>query len=129
MDPITRPSRSPMKVPVKAPAAPPAGHYRWVICALLFAATTINYVDRGVLGVLAPELEKSIGWTDTQYGMAPVVSDLWTAVALIGLAAAAHQGSPRTSTRWPRTCSRGGCGGPRWVSTRPGYSREADYRS
>src|SRR5262249_61914571 len=30
--------------------------------------TTINYVDRGVLGVLAPELEKAIGWTDTQYG-------------------------------------------------------------
>jgi ACS family hexuronate transporter-like MFS transporter len=49
-------------------AARPAGGYRWVICALLFAATTINYVDRGVLGVLAPELERAIGWTDTQYG-------------------------------------------------------------
>jgi ACS family hexuronate transporter-like MFS transporter len=48
--------------------ARPAGGYRWVICALLFCATTINYVDRGVLGVLAPELERSIGWTDTQYG-------------------------------------------------------------
>jgi ACS family hexuronate transporter-like MFS transporter len=49
-------------------AARPAGWYRWVICALLFFATTINYVDRGVLGVLAPDLEKAIGWTDTQYG-------------------------------------------------------------
>jgi ACS family hexuronate transporter-like MFS transporter len=39
-----------------------------VICALLFAATTINYVDRGVLGVLAPDLQKTIGWSDTQYG-------------------------------------------------------------
>src|ERR1700751_3401353 len=46
----------------------PAGVYRWIICALLFFATTINYVDRGVLGVLAPELQKTIGWTDTQYG-------------------------------------------------------------
>lgn len=46
----------------------PGGLYRWVICALLFLATTINYVDRGILGVLAPELEKSIGWTDAQYG-------------------------------------------------------------
>ena len=50
--------------------APPraAGGYRWVICALLFFATTINYVDRGILGVLAPDLQKAIGWTDTQYG-------------------------------------------------------------
>ena len=34
------------------------GHYRWVICALLFFATTINYVDRAVFGVLEPELDK-----------------------------------------------------------------------
>jgi ACS family hexuronate transporter-like MFS transporter len=44
------------------------GWYRWIICALLFFATTINYVDRAVLGVLEPELEKEIGWTATQYG-------------------------------------------------------------
>jgi ACS family hexuronate transporter-like MFS transporter len=53
--------------PSDAPPSP-AGGYRWVICALLFLATTINYVDRGVLGVLAPDLQKTIGWTDTQYG-------------------------------------------------------------
>jgi ACS family hexuronate transporter-like MFS transporter len=41
---------------------------RWVVCALLFAATTINYVDRGVLGVLAPQLEKTIGWNKEEYG-------------------------------------------------------------
>ena len=45
-----------------------ATRYRWVICGLLFFATTVNYVDRGVLGVLEPELKKTIGWTDTQYG-------------------------------------------------------------
>lgn len=44
------------------------GRYRWVICALLFFATTINYVDRAVLGVLAPLLRTEIGWTDQQYG-------------------------------------------------------------
>ncbi len=44
------------------------GNYRWVICALLFFATTINYVDRAVLGVLAPTLRTEIGWTDQQYG-------------------------------------------------------------
>src|SRR5256885_13130016 len=43
--------------------------YRWVICALLFAATTINYVDRSVLNAIEPELKKPehIGWTATQY--------------------------------------------------------------
>ena len=44
------------------------GRYRWIICALLFFATTINYVDRGVLGVLEPTLQKTIRWTATQYG-------------------------------------------------------------
>ncbi|MEX0612210.1 MAG: MFS transporter [Pirellulales bacterium] len=43
------------------------GWYRWVICALLFFATTINYVDRTVLGVLEPELQKIIQWTPSQW--------------------------------------------------------------
>lgn len=44
------------------------GKYRWVICALLFFATTINYIDRQVLGILAPTLQKDIGWNEAQYG-------------------------------------------------------------
>src|SRR3989440_402088 len=44
------------------------GRYRWVICALLFFATTINYVGRQVLGFLAPDLERSIGWNEAEYG-------------------------------------------------------------
>jgi MFS transporter, ACS family, hexuronate transporter len=44
------------------------GNYRWVICALLFFATTINYVDRAILGVLQPTLQKAIGWTSQDYG-------------------------------------------------------------
>lgn len=40
---------------------------RWGICALLFWVTTANYIDRGVFGNLAPELQKTIGWTDEQY--------------------------------------------------------------
>lgn len=46
----------------------PRGNYRWVICALLFFATTINYVDRQVLGVLEPELQKVFKWSATEYG-------------------------------------------------------------
>jgi MFS transporter, ACS family, hexuronate transporter len=43
-------------------------HFRWVICALLFFASTINYMDRQVLGILAPYLQHAIGWNDIQYG-------------------------------------------------------------
>jgi len=49
-------------------AAVQVGHYRWYICALLFIATTINYIDRQVIGVLAPELQRVIGWNELQYG-------------------------------------------------------------
>ena len=44
------------------------GTYRWIICGLLFFATTINYMDRQVLGILSPDLQKKIGWNETQYG-------------------------------------------------------------
>lgn len=44
------------------------GNFRWRICALLFFATTINYIDRQVLGLLAPLLQSSIGFNEIQYG-------------------------------------------------------------
>lgn len=44
------------------------GHFRWVVCALLFFGTTVNYIDRQVLGILAPDLRRIIGWDDVQYG-------------------------------------------------------------
>jgi ACS family hexuronate transporter-like MFS transporter len=44
------------------------GVYRWTICALLFFATTINYIDRQAIGVLAPELQKSLHWNESDYG-------------------------------------------------------------
>lgn len=43
--------------------------YRWVICALLFAATAINYIDRQILGLLAIPLQHNFGWTESQYGL------------------------------------------------------------
>ena len=42
--------------------------YRWFILALLFLSTTILYMDRVALGILAPDLQKSIGWSEEQYG-------------------------------------------------------------
>jgi ACS family hexuronate transporter-like MFS transporter len=44
------------------------GRYRWTICALLFFATTINYMDRQVLGLLAPTLQREVGWSESDYG-------------------------------------------------------------
>ncbi len=50
-------------------AAPRVGNYRWVICALLFFAATINYVDRQVIGILKPTLTEKFGWSDERiYG-------------------------------------------------------------
>lgn len=43
------------------------GNYRWVVCSLLFFATTINYLDRQVVGLLKPVLEKEFNWTETDY--------------------------------------------------------------
>ena len=48
--------------------APPGFGYRWTICALLFAATTINYMDRQTLGILAPTLQRELGWSEQDYG-------------------------------------------------------------
>ncbi|ATC66078.1 MFS transporter [Nibricoccus aquaticus] len=47
---------------------PPAkSGFRWTICGLLFAATTINYMDRSIIGLLAPMIQKDIGWTEIDY--------------------------------------------------------------
>ena len=56
------------------------GGYRWIICALLFLATTINYLDRQVLGILAAPLQKELDWSDSDYG--------WIATAFTGAYAA-----------------------------------------
>jgi len=53
--------------PVPAPAPRRSG-YRWVICGLLFLATTINYVDRQVIGILKPMLQTRFGWSEIDYG-------------------------------------------------------------
>jgi MFS transporter, ACS family, hexuronate transporter len=51
------------------------GRYRWAICALLFFATTINYIDRQVLGILTTDenFKNTIGWNDAQYGFVQTV--------------------------------------------------------
>ncbi len=59
--------------------------YRWTICALLFFATTINYVDRQVLGILAPLLQKELGFNDAQYGAIVSWFTLGYAIGYLGI--------------------------------------------
>src|SRR6266481_6431168 len=44
-----------------------ATHYRWMICALLFLASTINYIDRQVIGLLKQTLQGQVGWNEIDY--------------------------------------------------------------
>ena len=53
---------------VSSAARPSVGRYRWRICALLFFATTINYIDRNALCVLKTTLQAELGWNDVDYG-------------------------------------------------------------
>jgi ACS family hexuronate transporter-like MFS transporter len=43
------------------------GYERWIVCALLFFASTINYVDRQVIGILKPTLQQQFGWSEIDY--------------------------------------------------------------
>ncbi len=55
---------------VSAPVAAVAvriGKYRWTICAMLLLASTINYVDRQVIGILKPTLQTQFGWSEIDY--------------------------------------------------------------
>ncbi len=61
-------------------AATKVGNYRWTIVALLFFATTINYIDRQVLGLLAPSLQQEFGWSEVDY--ANIISWFTAAYAL-----------------------------------------------
>lgn len=51
-----------------AGTVPRMGRYRWMIVGVLFAATTVNYIDRTMLGLLAPELGRELGWSENDYG-------------------------------------------------------------
>jgi len=45
------------------------GKYRWVICSLIFLATTINYIDRQILALIKEFLDQELGWTNEQFGL------------------------------------------------------------
>lgn len=59
------------------------GKYRWTICALLFFATTVNYLDRQVLSLLAPDLSQEFGWSNTDYANITAVFQFVYAISML----------------------------------------------
>jgi MFS transporter, ACS family, hexuronate transporter len=59
------------------------GKYRWTICALLFFATTLNYLDRQVLSLLAPDLSKEFKWSNTDYANITAVFQFAYAISML----------------------------------------------
>ncbi len=63
----------------------PAGNYRFRILALLFAATSINYFDRSLMGVMSPELMEWFGWTNKDYSNILIVFQSAYAIGLLSM--------------------------------------------
>ena len=58
-------------------------NYRWRILALLFFATTINYIDRQVIGLLKPFISSELGWNEIDYGHIVTAFQVAYAIGLI----------------------------------------------
>lgn len=59
-------------------------NYRWTICSLVFFATTVNYLDRQVISLLKPVLEKEFNWSETDYSNIVIAFQLAYAVGMLG---------------------------------------------
>ncbi|OGX81507.1 MFS transporter [Hymenobacter coccineus] len=70
--------------PPPVAAAPGIGRYRWTICSLVFFATTINYLDRAVISLLKPYLEKAFSWNAGDYANIEIAFKLAYAVGMVG---------------------------------------------
>ena len=73
-DPVASPTGTELKTKV--------GHFRWFICGLLFYATTVNYMDRVVLGILKTTIAQELHWTETDYGTVTAVFQIGYALML-----------------------------------------------
>ena len=59
------------------------GQYRWVVCALLFFATTVNYIDRQILALIKEFLDAELGWSNATFGWVNGAFQLSYAVGLL----------------------------------------------
>jgi ACS family hexuronate transporter-like MFS transporter len=60
-----------------------AGHFRWIICALLLFGTTKNYMDRQVLGILKSTLQHDLGWNDIDFGNLVLAFQAFYAIGML----------------------------------------------
>ncbi len=59
------------------------GKYRWTICGLLFFATTVNYLDRQVLSLLAPSLSEEFNWSNSDYANITAIFQFVYAISML----------------------------------------------
>ena len=59
------------------------GNYRWTICSLIFFATTINYLDRQVISLLKPTLEKQFNWDENDYANIVIAFQLAYSIGML----------------------------------------------
>lgn len=71
--------------PIRSRAVAPATHIRWIICAFLFGATTINLMNRQVFGILAGDLQQQFNWNEVQYGYIVGAFQLAYAIGLVAV--------------------------------------------
>ena len=74
------PAEKSQNSPLKA-----GGTYRWTICALVFFATTINYLDRQAISLVKTDLDAEFGWSKTDYANITVAFQLTYALAMFGV--------------------------------------------
>jgi ACS family hexuronate transporter-like MFS transporter len=60
------------------------GNFRWTICALVFFATTVNYLDRAVISLLKSDLSKEFSWNDGDYANIEIAFKLCYALGMLG---------------------------------------------
>lgn len=70
-------------ITVGASTATGIGRYRWWICALLFFASAINYIDRQVVGILKPTLQQQFAWSEVDYGYIVMAFQIAYAIGLV----------------------------------------------
>jgi ACS family hexuronate transporter-like MFS transporter len=78
-------SPSEKKPQSSTPGVTDIGKYRWTICALVFFATTINYLDRQTISLVKTDLDAEFGWTKTDYANITVAFQLTYALAMFGV--------------------------------------------
>src|ERR1700733_5824497 len=69
---------------MKSTIQQPMGKYRWVVLSLLFFATTINYLDRQVIGLLKDNLAKDFSWSEKDYSKIVMAFSAAYAIGLLG---------------------------------------------